>query len=147
MSYRIREIDAQQVKSDAKRSDLTNEQQTRLNLICDWIDGMTYMQLAIKYNIHRFSVSEWIGYYESEGLEGLNRPIKPMKKHTLDATELRKVLLGCGESDKPKIAALVQLAETKNTNETAAKHSVTPQGLLKWKRKYLSGELPLTLIL
>jgi transposase len=108
---------------------------------------MTYVQLAIKYNIHRLSVSEWLGYYETDGLNGLNRPIKPMKKNTLDATELKKILVGCGESDALKISALIELAETKNTNQTAANNGITPQGLLKWKRKYLSGELPLTLIL
>lgn len=137
-------IDASKVKSDLKKSDLTFEQKTRLELIAHWIDGVTYIQLATKYQIHRETVAEWLRYYESEGLEGLKRPLKPIEKKILDIDELKSLLNGSGETDKIKLNALIELAKTKNTNQTAVNHNITPQGLLKWKRKFLKGEIPVS---
>ena len=136
------DIDYKEVVKDHNRTDLTPEQRIRIDVISLAVAGVHYTEIGEKYNLHRATITEWLHYYKKEGLEGLKRPIKPIIKNAIDAEILRGYLQGSSENDKIKLTALIELAETKNTNQTAKNHQVTPQGLLKWKRNFLSGELP-----
>ena len=139
------EIDLQKLTSDRKKRGLTVEQKTRLALIAEWADGATHRHLTTKYAVHPSTVTEWLGYYAAEGLEGLKRPIRPIQRHNLDIQELRNLLPTVNASDNKKLLALIDLVESKQLNETATLHGITPQGLAKWRRQFLAGELPRTI--
>ena len=135
-------INFDQFKKDCKRRELTENQLLRLEVISLAIAGVNYGEICVKYDLHRSTVTEWCRYYQNEGLKGLDRPLKPIEKKILDAAELISLLSGSGETDRAKLLALIELSESGNTKATAKNHKITPQGLLKWKRKYLAGEIP-----
>lgn len=73
--------------------------------------------------------------------------MKPRPRHELNLGELRALIGKVSEKDAPKIAALLDLATTRKLNETAARHGVTAQGLMKWRRQYTAGKIPATVTL
>ena len=135
-------INFDRFKMDCQRNNLTQPQELRLEVISLAIAGVNYGEISEKYDLHRSTVTEWCNYYKNEGLKGLDRPLKPIEKKILDAAELISLLSGSGETDRAKLLALIELSESGNTKATAKNHKITPQGLLKWKRKYLAGEIP-----
>lgn len=109
----------------------------RIKVIEYYQQGHNQRDTAKKFGIHQTTVGEWIKMYQEGGAEALKVPVKPRTKTKLDATELRSIV---SEKYARQISALIDLAVSRKTNETAEKHGVTPQGLLKWKREYLEGK-------
>lgn len=120
---------------------------TRLRVIEYVQGGKTQREAAEKFGIHQTTVGEWLRMYETGGAEALKVPIKPRPVHVLDLGELRALVGHVGEKYAPRIAALIDLATSKKLNETAAAHNLTPQGLAKWRREYLAGKWPVSIIL
>lgn len=100
--------------------------------------GLTLQDLAEKFGVHKTTISEWIKMYEEGGVDRLKVPLKPRTKHVLDVAELEDLLK---HQDDRRLRALLALAKTGHLNETAQAYGVTPQGLAKWRRQYLNGEL------
>lgn len=115
---------------------------TRLRAIEYYQAGNSQRATAEKFGVHATTIGEWVQMYTAGGVEALKVPLKPRPVHVLDADELRGLVIG--EKYAPRIAALLDLAESNKLNETAAAHGITPQGLAKWRRDYLAGKWPVT---
>lgn len=109
----------------------------RLRVIEYYQAGNSQRATAEEFGIHQTTVGEWVKMYQEGGAEALKVPVKPRKKTKLDVSELRAIV---SEKYATKVAALIDLAVSGKTNQTAEKHDITPQGLLKWKREYLEGK-------
>lgn len=118
---------------------------TRLRVIEYVQSGKTQREAAEKFGVHQTTVGEWLRMYEEGGAEALKVPMKPRPVHVLDIDELRGIVGTVAEKYDRRIAALLDLATTGHLNETAAAHGVTPQGLAKWRREFLSGKWPVTI--
>lgn len=126
-----------------KKQKLTPEALTRLRAIEAYQAGASQREVARQFGVHFTTIGEWLKMYADGGESALNVPLKPRPVHVLDADELRGMAVG--EKYAPRIAALIDLAESGRLNETAAAHGVTPQGLAKWRREYLAGKWPGTI--
>lgn len=124
---------------DKKKVTIINEAaKTRLKAIEMYQSGVyTLEDLAQFFGVHKTTISAWINMYEEGGIERLKAPMKPRPVHILDA----KLLSEQAKSGDRRLLALLDLANGKGLNETAAAYGVTPQGLAKWRRQYLNGEL------
>lgn len=112
---------------------------TRMEAIAMYQNGKgTLKDIADRFGVHLTTISEWINMYEQGGVQRLKAPLKPRPKHVLDAKALEAL---AQTSDDRRIHAILALAQGKGLNETASQYNVTPQGLAKWRRQYLNGEL------
>lgn len=119
---------------------------TRLRAIEAYQEGKTQREVAEEFGIHQTTVGEWLKMYEKGGAEALKVPLKPRPKHFLDENEIHALLQqGVDEKSVPKLAALLELAQSNKLSPTAENHDVTPQALMKWRRQFLKGELPKTI--
>lgn len=119
---------------------LSQEALTRLRAIEHYEAGHSQRETARQFGVHFTTIGEWVRMYADGGTEALSVPLKSRPVHVLDAEELRA--LNVSEKYAPRIAALLDLAETGQLNETAAAHGMTPQGLAKWRRDFLAGKWP-----
>lgn len=119
---------------------------TRLRAIEYYQEGHSQRETAEKFGVHQTTIGEWIRLYEKGGAEALKIPMKPRPRHELDEAELRSLVGNTAEKYAPRIAALIDLATSKKLNETASAHRITPQGLAKWRREYLAGKWPVSVI-
>jgi transposase-like protein len=100
---------------------------------------VTMKEVAEKFGVHETTISEWIRMYEEGGIDRLKIYMKPRPKHVLDIAELRARL---EKGEDHRIRALLDLAQSGGKlNKTAAAHGVTPQGLAKWRRQYITGKI------
>ena len=113
---------------------------TRLRAIEFYHAGNSQRATAAKFGVHFTTISAWVRMYEAGGVEALKVPLRPRPRHHLDADELRAALKNAPAKYAPRIAALIDLAESNRLSETAARHGITPQGLAKWRRDYLTGK-------
>lgn len=120
---------------------------TRLRAIKYYQSGKSQRETAEKFGVHQTTIGEWIRLFEEGGAEALKVPMKPRPRHELDTDELRGLVDNIAEKYRPRIAALIDLATSKKLNETAAAHGITPQCLAKWRREYLVGKWPVSIIL
>lgn len=120
---------------------------TRLRAIEFYQAGHSQRETAAKFGVHFTTIGEWVKMYAEGGAEALKVPMKPRPRHHLDPAELRALVGKVAEKYEPRIAALLDLVESKKLNETAAAHGITPQGLAKWRRDYLAGKWPGTVSL
>lgn len=118
---------------------------TRLRAIEHYQAGHSQRETAAKFGVHFTTIGEWVKMYAEGGAEALKVPLKPRPVHILDADELRGMVGHVGEKYAPRIAALLDLSQSKKLNETAAAHGMSPQGLAKWRREYLAGKWPVTI--
>jgi transposase len=129
-------------KKNKKITIANPEALTRLRAIEFYQAGHSQRETAAKFNVHFTTIGEWVRMYAEGGAEALKVPLKPRPQHRLDPAELRALIGHVSEKYEPRIAALLDLAESKRLNETAAAHGITPQGLAKWRRDYLAGKWP-----
>ena len=115
---------------------------TRLRAIEYYQAGHSQRETAAKFEVHFTTIGEWVKMYAEGGEQALKVPLKPRPVHVLDADELRGLVGSVSHKYAPRIAALLDLADSKKLNETAAAHGITPQGLAKWRREYLAGKWP-----
>jgi len=120
---------------------------TRLRAIEYYQAGHSQRETAAKFGVHFTTIGEWVKMYAEGGAEALKVPLKPRPVHVLDADELRGLVGSVSDKYAPRIAALLDLAESKKLKETATLHDITPQGLAKWRREYLAGKWPDTVSL
>ena len=120
---------------------------TRLRAIEYYQSGKSQRETAEKFGVHQTTIGEWLLMYEQGGPEALKVPMKPRPRHELDADELRGLVGRVSQKYTPRIAGLLDLANSKKLNATAAAHGITPQGLAKWRREYLAGKWPVTVSL
>lgn len=114
---------------------------TRLKAIKEVYAGSTQKDVAKKYGVDNTTISDWIKMYEEGGAERLNVPLKPRPKHELSLEQLTEALSSVDEKYRKRIEILLDLVNSGGKlNETAAKHSITPQGLAKIRREYLAGK-------
>ncbi len=119
---------------------------TRLRAIEAYQTGKSQREVAEEFGIHQTTVGEWLRMYEEGGAEALKVPLKPRPKHELNEHEIHALLQqGVEEKSVPKLAALLELAQTRKLNHTAQNHDVTPQALMKWRRQFIKGEIPKTI--
>ena len=128
-----------------KKQKLTLESLTRIQAIEYYNEGHSQRETARKFSVHFTTIGEWLKIYAEGGEAALNVPMKPRPVHVLDIDELRGMVGTVAEKYAPRIAALIDLAESGRLNETAAAHGMTPQGLAKWRRDYLAGKWPVTI--
>ena len=116
----------------------------RLRAIEEVYKGATHKDTAKKYGVDNSTIAEWIKMYEEGGADRMNAPLKPRVKHALDLTELRAhAARALSDKDAKRIGILIDLEESGGKlNETAAQHSMTPQGVAKIRREYLAGNFP-----
>lgn len=117
----------------------------RLRAIQEVYKGATHKDTAKKYGVDSTTIAEWIKMYEQGGAERLNVPLKPRPKHELYLSELQVHLQSeLSEKDAKRVQILIDLVESGGKlNDTAAAHSMTPQGLAKIRREYLAGNFPI----
>lgn len=120
---------------------------TRLRAIEYYKAGNSQQETAQEFKVHQTTIGEWVRLYEMGGAEALKIPMKPRPRHELNADELRGLVGNVGEKYAPRIKALIDLATSKKLNSTAAAHGVTAQGLAKWRREYLAGKWPKSVII
>lgn len=123
-----------------KKNKLTPEQIFRLRAINHYQAGHSMRETAREFGIHQTTVGEWVKLFAEGGEEALKAPLRPRPVHHLDAAKLRALAGSVSPKYERRIAALIDLAESCNLNETAATHGVTPQGLGKWRLDYLDGK-------
>lgn len=128
-----------------KKITLTPEALTRLRAIEYYNEGHSQRETARKFGVHFTTIGEWLKMYTNGGEAALNVPLKPRPVHILDVDELRGLVGVVAEKFAPRIAALIDLATSKQLNETAIAHGVTPQGLMKWRRDFIAGKWPVTI--
>lgn len=101
------------------------------------LSGATLQACADQYNVHPTTIGEWVHMYQTDGVERLNTYRKPRPVHHLDATKLQQEITSATDNQHRRLSALLELANGARLDQTAAKYSVTPQGLAKWRREYL----------
>lgn len=131
-----------------KKVNIANpEALTRLRVIEAYQSGLSQREVAEKFGIHQTTVGEWLRLYQEGGAEALKIPLRPRPRHNLDLNELQSISGNVAKKYQPRIAAIITLAKTGKLNETAAAHGITPQGLAKWRREYLAGKWPVSIIM
>lgn len=128
-----------------KKQKLTPEALTRLRAIEAYQAGASQREVARQFGVHFTTIGNWLKMYADGGVSALNVPMKPRPVHVLDIDELRGMVGNVAEKYAPRIAALIDLAESGHLNETAAAHGVTPQWLAKWRRDFIAGKWPVTI--
>ena len=103
--------------------------------------------VAKAFNVHYTTITEWCDMYEQGGVERLNVPRKPRPRHVLDAEELATLTLTAPAEYRPRLERLFRLANGEQLKKVAADTAVSVQSIMKDRRLYEQGKLPLTVIL
>ena len=113
---------------------------TKLSAVRAVIEGQrSQLAVAMEYGVGRASIYDWIKRHHAG--QDLSGPIVQREKYELDPERLQADLATCKPKYRPRILALIDLNRSGGkVAETAARHGVTSQCLMGWRRAYCAGK-------
>ena len=120
---------------------------TRLKAIELVQDGLTLREVGQQFGVHYTTISEWMDMYETGGIERLNAPMKPRPKHTLDPAEIQSCINLTSEKYHARLKRLLRLANGEQLKAIALSEGVSVQAIMKDRRLFEAGSLPLSISL
>ncbi len=119
---------------------LTEAGRTRARMIEDYQRGVPIADLEKKYGYERSTIYLYIREYQQHGLSALNVERRPRNTEHLTPAQWRAHLDAATDArEREYLKALLDVSEKKlSLNDAASRCGVTPQGLLKVRRKYTS---------
>lgn len=117
---------------------LTPAGRTRARMIEEFQKGATAADLAQKYGYEKSTIYLYIREYQEHGLAALNVERRPRSTEHLTPAQWRAHLDAATDArEREYLQAILEVAEKKiSLNDAAARCGVTPQGLMKVRRKY-----------
>ena len=113
---------------------------TKLSAVRAVIEGQrSQVQVANEYGVGRASIYDWIKRHHAG--QDLSGPIVQREKYHLDPDKLKRDLSTCKPKYRTRILALIDLHRSGGkVADTAARHGVTSQCLMGWRRAYCAGK-------
>jgi len=117
---------------------LTDAGRTRARMIEDYQRGVPVADLEKKYGYEKSTIYMYIREYQDQGLSALNVERRPRTTEHLTPAQWRAHLDAATDArEREYLQALLEVSEKKlSLNDAAARCGVTPQGLMKVRRKY-----------
>lgn len=117
---------------------LTEAGKTRAKMIEEYQRGVPVADLEKKYGYEKSTIYLYVREYQERGLEALNVERRPRETKHLTPAQWRAHLDAATDArEREYLQALLDVALKKiSLNDAAARVGVTPQGLMKVRRKY-----------
>lgn len=117
---------------------LTEAGKIRARMIEEYQKGATAADLARKYKYEKSTVHMYIREYEEQGLAALNKERRPRETVHLTPAQWRTHLnAATDDRERQYLQALLDVSMKKTSlNSAAARCGISPQGLMKVRRKY-----------
>lgn len=133
---------------DAKKVTFVNEDgKFRLQAIEMVQNGETMHSVAKSIGVHQTTISDWMHMYNTEGVERLNTYRRPISRHHLDIAELEGIIEKTDGQDKTRLELLLRVAKGEKLRTISRDVGISVQMLIRYRKRYLNGDLPKVLCL
>ena len=135
-----RRLELKQPHSNMKKiiTTLTDEGKTRAKMVQEYQQGASAADLAKKYRYEVSMVYKYVRDYEQEDIAALNKERRVRETVKLTPAQWRAHLAAAtDEREREYLTTLLRIAEKKvSLSDAATGLGITPQGLMKIRRKY-----------